>query len=200
MQGGQAFVVNLINKISAAAILLLAIYVVIDAIASSPGNSAAKYLGRARKRLVFLVVAIGLATFFGTLVVIDPAVMGRSRWSALQITLGIRNGTFPPSKGGVGIVLVDLALAYLLLLFALIGFCFSRSQKLLKAIGLIGCLLSIEVMGRGEYNFKAMFYGLVPAQASVSVTYGAALYVLSLTMTSLLLISTLDLADQNLRE
>ncbi|MGE5307036.1 MAG: hypothetical protein ACM3TN_27335 [Alphaproteobacteria bacterium] len=191
---------SLINKISAAAILLLVIYVFIDAIASSPGNSTAKYLGRARKSLVFLVLVIGLATFFGTLVVIDPAVMGKSRWSALQITLGIRDGIFPPSKSGVGIVLIDLALAYLLLSVALIGFCFSRSQKLLKAIGLIGCLLSIEVLGRAEYNFKAMFFGLVPAQASVSVTYGAAVYVLSLTMTALLLISTLDLPDQNLRE
>jgi len=188
--------VNLINKTSAAVILLLVIYIFLEAVAFSPRDSAVRLLGRRRKGLAFLVLGIGLASFIGTLVVIDPAVMGRSQWSALDMASGIWDGSFPPSKGGgIGIVLIDLALAYLLLLFSLLAFCFSRSQKLLKVIGVIGCLLSIEALGRGEQSFKRMFFGLASAHGHATITYGAAMYVLSLAMSALVLISMLDLLD-----
>jgi hypothetical protein len=187
---------NLTNKVIMAAVLLLVIYVFLDAIAFSPTDSPAKLLGRRRKSLVFLALGIGLATFVGTLVIIDPAVMGRSQWSAFDMASGIWDGTFPPSAGGgVGIVLIDLALAYLLMLFSLLLFCFSRSQKLLKLIGLIGCLLAVEALGRGEQSFKGMFFGLVPAAGHATIDYGVAMYVLSLAMSVLLLISMLDLLD-----
>jgi hypothetical protein len=51
--------VTLTNEISVAAILLLVIYVFLDAIAFSPGASAPKQLARGRKTLVFLVLTIG---------------------------------------------------------------------------------------------------------------------------------------------
>jgi hypothetical protein len=188
--------VNLINKISAALILLLVIYVFLDAIAFSPREWATKPLGRRRKGLIFVVLGIGLASFIGTLVFVDPAVMGRAQWSALDMASGTRDGTFPLSGGGgFGIVLIDLALAYLLIVFSLLAFCFSRSQKLLKVIGVIGCLLSIEALGRGEQSIKMMFFGLASTRGQGTITYGAAMYVLSLVMSALLLISMLDLLD-----
>ena len=92
-------------------------------------------------------------------------------------------------------LLIDLALAYLLLLFALIALYFSRSQKLLKVIGLIGCLLSLEALGRGEESFRLMFFGWVPAHGNPTVEYGSAMYVLLLALSALLLISMLDSLD-----
>lgn len=187
---------NLINKISAALALLLVIYVFFDAIAFSPKESTTKPLGRRRKGLIFVVLGIGLASFIGTLVIVEPAVIGRAQWSALDMASGIRDGTFPPSVGGgFGIALIDLALAYLLIVFSLLAFYFSRSQKLLKAIGIIGCLLAVEALGRGEQSFRRIFFGLVPAHGHVSITYGAAMYALSLAMSALLFISMLDLLD-----
>jgi hypothetical protein len=186
---------NFYNQVSAVLVLLLVIYVFIDAIASSRQDSPVEPLGRQRKSLAFLALGLGLATFFGTLVVVNPAVMSRSQWSAVDMVSGIWDGTFPPPKGGgFGIVLIDLALAYLLILVALITFCFSRSQKLLKVVGLIGCLLSIEALGRGDRSFKVTFFGVATAQGN-TINYGAAMYMLPLAMAALVLISVLDSLD-----
>ncbi|MGE5220456.1 MAG: hypothetical protein ACM3SP_25915 [Chloroflexota bacterium] len=187
---------NLAGKASTAVVLLLVIYVFLDAIAFSAQNSAVKTLGHRRKALVLLTLGIGLATSFGTLVVIDPAVMGRSQWSALDMAKGIWDGTFPPLAGaGLGITLIDLALVYLLMLYSLVVFCFSDSRKLLKIIGLIGCLLSLETLGRGEQSFKRMFFGLVPVHGNATIDYGAAMYLVPLIMSALVLISTVDSLD-----
>ena len=187
---------NPLGKASTAVILLLVMYVFLDAIVFPAQNSAVRTLGHRRKVLVFLTLGLGLATFLGTLVIIDPAVMGRSQWSAFDMAKGIWDGTFPPSAGGgLGITLVDLALAYLLMLYSLVVFCFSDSRKLLKIIGLTGCLLSLETLGRGEQSFKRMFFGLVPVQGNATVNYGATMYLIPLIMSALVLISMVDSPD-----
>jgi hypothetical protein len=176
-----------LDKLGVLLILLLVIYVVIDAIAFSAPEATAEPLDHREKALIFVALAIGLFTFFSTVVTVEPAVLGRSGWSALNFVSALRDGTFPPSKGGgLGIVLVDITLAYLLMLAATIAFCFSQSRKLLKMIGLFGCLLGIEALGWGEQSFKGMFFGF---SAQGSVSYGPAMYGISLAVAALLLVS-----------
>lgn len=187
---------KLAGKASTAVVLLLVMYVFFDAIRFTGQNSVVKTLGHRRKVLVFLTLGIGLATFLGTLVIIDPAAMGRSQWSPLDMATGIWDGTFAPlAGGGLGITLVDLALAYLLMLYSLVAFCFSDSRKHLKIIGLTGCLLSLETLGRGEQSFKRMFFGLVPVDGNATINYGATMYLIPLIMSALVLISMVDSLD-----
>ena len=187
---------NVVGRVSTALLLLLILYVFLDAIAFSARNSPVKTLGRRRRTRVLLTLGIGLATSFGTLVIVEPAVMGKSQWSALDMATGIWNGAFPPlAGGGLGITLIDLALAYLLMLCSFVVFCFSNSRKLLKVIGLTGCLLSLETLGRGEQSFKRMFFGLVPVEGNAAINYGSAMYLIPLIMAVLVLISMVDSLD-----
>jgi hypothetical protein len=73
-----------------------------------------------------------------------------------------------------------ISLAYLLLLFTLIALCLSRSPKLPKVTGVIGCLFGMEALGRGDQSFKGMFFGLVAAHGNATINYSAARYVLPL--------------------
>jgi len=46
-------------------------------------------LGKRRKQLALLVIAIGIYTFFVPMVVLDPPVLNRTEWSALNIASNI---------------------------------------------------------------------------------------------------------------
>jgi hypothetical protein len=120
-----------------------------------------------RRRLMVLVVAfLGLLTFVSPLIKTNPAVLGQTRWSPMQIATGLREGALPvyrlPGSGPVG-VQVDAVLGFwaiyiLLLAIVMADLLLPRSQFVVIAAGLgLGAALgSIRV---GFSNLERTIYG-----------------------------------------
>jgi hypothetical protein len=152
---------------------------------------------------------------FSSLVTINPPVMSRARWSAWNIAWQPYHGTLPQPSGvfrAPSFLNVawtyssfnGIALAYLLLLVALVALFSPRYQKALKVIALIGLIASGQALKFGSGDFGSMFFG--PAGTAVEwnggIRYGAAMYAVPAVMAALLLVAmtagTLD-PDQSLK-
>jgi len=124
-----------------------------------PRTKSAKPLGRRRRSLSFLAIAAGLLTFFLPLVTTDPAVMGRSRWSAWNISWQIYGGNLPLKPENLLSSIPAMATAvYLLLVFAFIALCLFPSRDGLTKTAIVGLFTSW--FWRGDRNsFEQLFYG-----------------------------------------
>ena len=157
-------------------------------------------LGPTRRNLAWLVLVIGFCTFFVPLVAIDPPVLGRVQWSALDIASGIFRGELPVPQGRFDPGLTEITLIYAFMAFAAAALTVSRAQEVLRVIALFGTVLSSLAKWWGG-TFIWTFFGYFGPVANWHLTPGPAWYVLPFVMPALLVISLIDtLRRQQARE
>ena len=118
------------------------------------------HIANGKKIAAMALIMIGLFSFLAPLVVTDPPVMGRSRWSLLDIVHGYQGGKLPRDADNIGfwILALHFGAIYLLLILAGTALYSFPGQQLLMWIGLIGAIITLEML-RQELEFKALFYG-----------------------------------------
>jgi hypothetical protein len=155
-----------------------------------------KSLGKRRKRFALLLIAAGLCSFFVPLVRINPSVLGRSQWSALNIASEIHKHNLPVAGGDIDINLIFLALVYALMAAALVILCFSSSATALKIISGMGVVLSFSRYWHS--SFESTLFGF--HMRGSSIKYGPAMYVFPWVMLGLLIICFTEGLDSELVE
>jgi hypothetical protein len=136
----------------------------------SSTSRIAKPLGRKRRGIAILFLALGLCSFFEPLIKVDPAVMNRTRWSPFTIARELYQGNLAHSVSDVLFAPLEVGGIYLLFLAALIAVLSSRSQKFVLTIGAIGAALCLEVFDFGDIDFERLFYGFVGLHRGVPET------------------------------
>lgn len=101
-----------------------------------------KPLGKNRKRLALLVIAIGIYTFFASMVVVEPLILNRTEWSALDIALNVYDGRLPVPGGSFDEGLLEIALIYMLMILALTALFVPGPPRALLVISTIGFVIS----------------------------------------------------------
>ena len=105
-------------------------------------KSLVEPLGKNRKRLALLMIAIGIYTFFAPMVVVDPPILNRTEWSALDIVLNVYDGRLPVPGGSFDDGLLQIALIYVLMILAVAVLYVPGSRRALLAISAIGFAIS----------------------------------------------------------
>ena len=101
-----------------------------------------KPLGERRRRFALLVIAMGIYTFFVPLIIVDPPVLNRTEWSALNIASTIYERKLPVPGGRFDVGLLQIALVYVLMLPALITLYLPGPPRALMVISTIGFAFS----------------------------------------------------------
>ncbi len=112
------------------------------------------------KMSVAIVVAIGLPTFFMTFVTTDSPVHGRTEWAPLDFLISRADLWPAPSRFFIHIELYQIALIYVLMLFALVFLALPRPRMPLQCIAIVGAATSVTLIGpRSWRGFGWLFYG-----------------------------------------
>ena len=130
--------------------------------ALGPDTPTVTELGTGRRLLGSLVIVFGVGTFFWPAIATDPAVWGRSRWSAFDIADELYAGRLPhPASQGVGYVPPDLSITYAVMMVAAVVLWFAKSPRMLATISLIGIAASTHPMifDFDNRSFERLFYG-----------------------------------------
>ena len=98
-----------------------------------------------------MVIAIGIYTFFATMVVVEPPILNVAKWSALDITLTVYDGRLPVPEGSLDEGLLEIALIYVLMILALAALCVAGPPKALLLISTIGFAASSLAKFLGQY-------------------------------------------------
>jgi hypothetical protein len=102
-----------------------------------------------------------MLTFFEPLIATNPPVMGRTRWSVLDVVLKVRDGKLPVVVNSF--LFLDLSilitLIYLFLLLALVAVCLLPIQRLLGVISAVGGAIVYTAWQWGRMPLEMMFYG-----------------------------------------
>jgi hypothetical protein len=138
-------------------------------------------LGTART-FAFFVTAFGLCTFFAPLASANPAVLGRTVWSGLDILKHVYDGTLRLSP-----VAFDVLSTYLLMLFAIAALCLRRPRKPLLALSVLGIICSSWALEMGHSTLFDWFAST--GRTLRTVSYGPAMYAIEIVMSVLLLVS-----------
>ena len=138
-------------------------------------------LGTARV-FAFFVAAFGLCTFFTPLASSNPAVLGRTEWSGLDILKHLYDGSLRFSP-----VAFDVLSTYLLMLFAIAALCLPRPRKPLLALSALGIICSSWALEMGHHTLFDWFSN--PGSTPTTVSYGPAIYAIEIVMSVLLLVS-----------
>jgi hypothetical protein len=114
-------------------------------------------LGRRRRILAYLVITIGLYTFFSPLISIDQSVLDKNQWSAWNIVWQVYEGNLPDKGVGrecercgqrwVGVLWAvpkEYPIVYLLMPVALFAVGYYRSQRMLTILAGIGAAIAWE--------------------------------------------------------
>ena len=140
--------------------------------------------GATRRRLAFVIIALGVCTLFLRLATISPPTWGRSEWSVFGIFSEIRTGNLPFDAR-----MAYFAETYVLLLIALIFLFFPSVHKLLALVAGLGTISSNWAFYRGDLTLLETFYSYREwSQGVGTIMYGPALYILAIAMPALLLI------------
>jgi hypothetical protein len=138
-------------------------------------------LGTART-FAFFVTAFGLCTFSATLASANPAVLGRTEWSGLDILKHVYDGSLEFSP-----VAFDVLSTYLLMLFGIAVLCLPRPRKPLLALSVLGIICSSWASEMGHDTLFDWFSN--PGSTPGTVSYGPAMYAIEIVMSVLLLVS-----------
>lgn len=149
-------------------------------------KTPAKPLGEKRKQLALLVIAIGICTFFMPMVILDPPVMNRTEWSALDIALKIYERKLPVPEGQFDDQLLQIALIYVLMVFALVALYLPGPPKALMVISTIGFAFSyVANWWTSTFHWTFGYYGHMQTW---HMSRGPAWWILPWIMPSLLAI------------
>jgi hypothetical protein len=138
-------------------------------------------LGAART-FAFFVTAFGLCTFFAPLASANPAALGRTEWSGIDIFKHVFDGTLRLSP-----VAFDVLSSYLLMLFAIAVLCLPRPRKPLLALSVLGIICSSWALEMGHDTLFDWFSN--PGSTPRTVSFGPAMYAIEIVMSVLLLVS-----------
>jgi len=112
--------------------------------------------GKNRRRLAFLVCALGVYTFFLPMVILNPPLLGRTEWSPLNMAVNIYLGNFPVRRGRFDETLIEIGVIYLLILFSLIVMWLPGRPEILFSTSSFGVVLSF--LGKfWEHGFLLTF-------------------------------------------
>lgn len=130
-------------------------------------------MGWRRRRMALIVTLLGLATFVFPLVETDTQVLGRTRWSALQVILELHAGRLPirpeiyPDHIFLGIdALLGFGTVYFLLSLIAVAIVFLPSTRL---VGFASAIGAAAILGDAQYryfDFHDAIYGASPAFSS----------------------------------
>ena len=149
--------------------------------------SAKSQLSRTQIAAVLVVLVGGLATFTVPLVHTDPAVMGRARWSALDVLSEMRSADFALSPTAI-----DVLASYALMLIAIVVLVLPPLRHALRIVSLLGIICSSWALEMGHYTLFKWFTPVEGALRHVQVSYGPAMYALPIVMSLVLLLSLED--------
>jgi hypothetical protein len=127
-------------------------------------STDANELGKRRRLIALIFVLIGLWTFFVPTISIDPAALGRKRWSPANIVWQLYAGTLPTHpvvSGTTWIIEFYFAAVYLSLIAALLALVLFPSRKLFcgsVALSFINTLCVLKGNGLCVY-LESIFYG-----------------------------------------
>ncbi len=140
-----------------------------------------------------IVTLIGLATFVTPFVATDSEILGRSRWSPLQVILAVHAGTLPilhslsPGLLVLGIdMFFGLGAVYFLLTLITAAIVFFPSARLVGASAAVG---GAVVWGDAKYgysDFQEAIYGAPRAFASGHQVHAGTLCLILLGVLGLL--------------
>jgi len=134
-----------------------------------------KRLGRRRRAVALTFLLFGLLTFFEPLIKTNPPVVGRWRWSVLDLV----RWTYQPKSfpfadilrddrfgnrtlHGVGYFWTEFGSIYPIILFAITSVCFFPRQELLAVTALAGTLASfgnLQYSDHGNIGLQLLLYG-----------------------------------------
>ncbi len=100
-----------------------------------------KPLGELRKRFCFLLISLGVCTFFLPMIILDSPVLNRTEWSALAIVSKVFEGKLPVPGSSFDLELIAMAVIYLLMPFALLAAYRPGPPKALLVISCMGVAL-----------------------------------------------------------
>jgi peptidoglycan/LPS O-acetylase OafA/YrhL len=130
-----------------------------------------KAFGERRRRIAMGIVVLGLCSFFVPLIGTDPAVLGRVRWSPLDVLLQLHAGTLsiPAGTGPIWMnpVVAYLSAAYLLLFATLLALAVNASPKLVVGFAASVPLFSVVT------NWGSPFDELTSSLASLFYRSGS---------------------------
>lgn len=130
----------------------------------------------------FFATAFGLCTFFAPLASANPAVLGRTEWSGLDILKHLYDGSLRVSP-----VVFDVLSTYLLMLFAIAALCLPRPRTPLLALSVLGVICSSWALEVGHHMLFDRFSN--PGSTPRTLSYGPAMYAIEIVMSVLLLVS-----------
>ncbi len=157
-------------------------------------------LGARRRTLSFMVIVVGMLTFFVPLVTTNPPVIEMSRWSAFTIVMRMYEGKLPEpicERCGEPLIRSFLALPlmisvnYALMVLALVALCFPRSPGFLRGLSLSGGLYNLTDLRwqNTKWEFKETFYGQTYLRSAGHVHYHWLTDPLLVVMVTLFIIS-----------
>jgi hypothetical protein len=130
-------------------------------------------MGWQRRRMALIVTLIGLATFVTPFVATDSEILGRTRWSPLQVILALHAGALPIlhslSAGPVSIsidMFFGIGAVYFLLTLITVAIVLFPSARFVGSSAAIG---GAVVWGDAKYryfDFQDAIYGAPRAYAS----------------------------------
>ncbi len=100
-------------------------------------------LGEERKWFACVLISLGICSFFLPMVILDPPVLNRTEWSALNVASKVYEGKLPVPGGSFDVQLIAIALIYSLMPFALIAVYRPGPPRALKVISWIGVGLDV---------------------------------------------------------
>lgn len=119
-----------------------------------------KKLANAHRAGAVVLILIGLLSFLEPLITTKPPVMGRTRWSPLDLVRQLQHGGLHGNVPSTVVVpSITFGLPYLLMLLALASLCFFPSPKLLAWSGVIGAIASALAFRFGDMDLERLFYG-----------------------------------------
>jgi hypothetical protein len=133
------------SDIKAILTTLFMVYAVVYAVTRRHPNLSTAF-GTARA-FGFFVTAFGLCTFFAPLASTNPAVLGRTEWSALDILKHLYDGSLRFSPVAFGVLST-----YLLMLFAIAALCLPRPRNPLLTLSVLGIICSSWALEMGQHT------------------------------------------------
>ena len=130
-------------------------------------------LGRRRRSILLIIIAVGILTFFAPLITTDPPVLGRTQWSVFELSLHVYQRELPPSRQwAIDPVMLppDPVVLYSLLLCLLAILRFPGLHRHLAAIAVIGIFVNGEMWKFQGVDFERTFYGHASYDPNLSLS------------------------------